>query len=122
MATASFRLTVDGDREAGVLQALSTALLSARECPGCLSCRIERDPAAGTGLRFHSRWDGECALRAFLASDVMTRLLQLLELSAEEPEVLICWGDTDAGLRSLREVRGALELSGCGCVSHGEPS
>jgi quinol monooxygenase YgiN len=126
MATASFRFTVDQDRETGVRQALAVALRAARGCPGCVDCWIERDTEAHGGLRFHSRWDDESDLRAFLASDVTTRLLQLLELSLEQPEILICWGDLEIGLRSLEEIRGAIDSRfasaetdrcGCGCES-----
>ncbi|MEJ2205866.1 MAG: S8 family serine peptidase [Gemmatimonadota bacterium] len=123
MATASFRLTVDGKHEADVLHALVIDLHSTRTLPGCVSCHVERDVDVRGSLRFHSRWDSEDHLRSFLRSDILTRVLQLLELGLEAPEVLICWGHEDAGLRSLREVRNAGSeaadgrTTGCGCES-----
>jgi quinol monooxygenase YgiN len=122
MPTASFKIRVGDKHEVEVLRALLGELRSTRARPGCLRCYVEQDVECPGGIRFHSSWDAAQHLRAFLASKELTSLLQLLELSLDTPEILICWGEEESGLRSLEAIRGTTESgsqapqsAGCGC-------
>jgi quinol monooxygenase YgiN len=126
MATASFRIRVDNRDVDEVLHALTVVVNSTRGRTGCLDCHLEKDIEHRGGLRFHSRWDNQDGMRAFIASDHVTQLLQIIELSAEKPEILICCGHESAGLHTLNEIRGDLpqaarnaenRITGCGCFS-----
>ncbi len=75
-----------------------------------------------TGIRFHSNWTDESHLREFMASEIQDHLFQFLELSLETPEILICGGASDVGLRNLQAVRGTIareheesKALTCGC-------
>lgn len=105
MATASFRIRVDPQSEHEVNRALLALLRSARNLHGCVRGHVERDVECPGGLRFHCAWKDEECLLTFLMSGIVTELLQILELSLETPETLICWEPDGAGFRHLNTVR-----------------
>jgi hypothetical protein len=107
MPAASFRFRVAREIEDEVVKALLAQRDVARGYCGCTGCHVERDVWQRGGVRFHSSWDSEVHLREFLASRAQTRILQLLELSVEEPEFLICTGTSRSALETLQEIRGA---------------
>jgi quinol monooxygenase YgiN len=89
-----------------VLEAFRAQLGSTRGQPGCLGCAVARDPERLDWIHFHSSWFDEACLRAYFASEVVTSLLQLLELSPEEPEILIRHGSASFdGMATLRAAR-----------------
>jgi hypothetical protein len=106
MAEISFRFLVDVGREDEMITAIGCLLGHTRAKRGCLGCAGVWDPERVGWLHFHSDWLDERCLRLFLASDVVTAVLQILELSPQEPEVLIRTGaELEDGMATLRTVR-----------------
>ena len=72
---------------------------------GCLSCSVEIDAEHKRGIRFRSNWESGEYMNAFLASDIVTKVLQVLELSTEKPEILINSQTAEDGLKALEAIR-----------------
>jgi quinol monooxygenase YgiN len=104
-ANVSFKLVVEPAREEGVLAAFRSQLTLVRCRPGYRASTLELDAARPGGICFSSTWESEAALRGFLSSRIMDRVLQLLELSVEQPEIHVCERSGEAGLAFIRSVR-----------------
>jgi quinol monooxygenase YgiN len=106
MVEVSFWVCFDVKLREEMLGAFRGQLGRTRTRPGSLGCAVTLEPERPKWIHFHSSWVDEEHLQAFLASSIVTRVLQLLELSAEEPEILVRTetGFVD-GLNSLQTAR-----------------
>jgi quinol monooxygenase YgiN len=118
MAKASFRIVVDTPRADDVLAVFRSQMGPTQCRSGFIGCSLERDVDRPGAIRFHTTWENQAHLRAFINSEVMDRVLQLLELSVEKPEILVCCGDEAAGLTSVLTLR---DESGAAAVQDHSP-
>lgn len=112
MAKASFKIQVDLSKEEEIFRAFKAQVGPTQIRRGCRSCSIERDSNRPGGIRFHSVWESAECLCSYLKSDIVGTVLQLLELSAEQPEILICHKTDDVSLALLQNLRHSKNPSG----------
>jgi quinol monooxygenase YgiN len=89
------------------VELLLSAVGRTEALPGCLSCRVSRDAADENRVRYEQSWDSEPAFRRHVQSDGFRFVLAAMDMSFEEPEVMV--GDLAGrcGLGYLHELRGA---------------
>jgi hypothetical protein len=64
------------------------------------------------GIGFHSTWESDLHMKMFLVSDIVTKILQVVELSDEKPEIIIAPLVDQDGLKTLRNIRIAAGAGG----------
>ena len=74
--------------------------------PGCQKCSTYRDIQRDTTFTFFQIWSSELQLRHFLRSTQYTKVLALIDLANEPPE--ICFYDTTS-CEGMEVIKGARE-------------
>ena len=111
MAEVSFRVFVGNKQVDDVVRAFKSKTAITRTRLGCLSCTVEVDAENPGGIRFSSTWETEGHMKVFLVSDIVTKILQIIELSEEEPEIHINSHVAQDGLKTLTAIRSGVEGS-----------
>ena len=105
MPNISFRIISHPDQVNDLIRAFQSQVGPTRAMLGCLACSVEQDSNNPGAIRFSSEWDSEERMKSYLLSDIVTRILQILEMSLQEPEILINAGDARNGLKRLAAIR-----------------
>jgi len=71
----------------------------------CRVCSVARDTAEEGLIRYHEEWDSESAFRRHIRSEEFLRVLVAMDMSCEEPQVLVGNLTGISGMESLRELR-----------------
>ena len=114
MAEVSFRISVIPTRVDELVRAFRAQIGPTRCQSGCLDCSVKRDEKHHGYIRFITTWKTKNHLRAFVNSEIMDRVLQLLELSTEIPDIVVRHEEETGGfasLEALREIHGHRDAS-----------
>lgn len=87
MIAASLRLVVPEKRKAEVLKTLRSLLGPTSAQAGCAGCWIYRDALDDAIYLYVEEWGSREQLERHIRSDLYRRLLALMEIAVEEPEV-----------------------------------
>ena len=88
MIIVTLQVRVLAERREEVLQILRTMLEPARVKPGCISFRSYQDIENESRLCLVEEWNSKHDLDRRIRSDDYRKLLELMEMSAEKPELL----------------------------------
>ena len=87
MITASLKLVVPQKRTAEVLKILRSLLGPTNAHPGCASCEIYRDALDDRVFLYVEEWGSREQLESHIRSDHYRRLLAVMEVASEWPEI-----------------------------------
>jgi len=87
MITASFRVKLAPRRRADVFQTLRSVQGPSSARPGCVACHVLRDAQDENVLLYVEEWGSREQLERHIRSDQYRRLLEVMELSSEPPEI-----------------------------------
>ena len=105
LAEVSFRDFVGLEQVKDVVRAFRSKTAPTLVMFGCVSCSVEIEIEQNRGIRFCSNWESGEHMNMFLVSDIVTKVLQILELSTEKPEILISSQSAEDGLKALEAIR-----------------
>jgi quinol monooxygenase YgiN len=92
-------------RRAEIVSAMRSIMLTLRAAPGFLSCHLYQEPDNGDTLCYIEEWHTREDLDRQIRSNHYTRLLALMEQSAEQPKLSLSWVTEVKGLEYLASVR-----------------
>ena len=105
MITATFRIVVYPERRDEVLKTLRPLIGPTEAEPGCISCRIHQDVDNPNVLTLVEQWDTQADLDKHIASDDFRRILAVLDLSIEPPEIRFDGIAESAGIELIESAR-----------------
>jgi quinol monooxygenase YgiN len=100
-------MNVEEERKKSVLDAFYALLGPVRAVAGCLgSCLCESVGPSGR-ICFSTQWDSRCALEEYIRSDAYRKVLHVLDLAAEAPEIRFETVSDTRGMEYVAAVRSA---------------
>ena len=87
MISASLRLVVPHKRKTEVLKTLRSLVGPTSAQPGCVSCEIYRGALDDSVYLYVEEWRSREHLERHICSDHYRRLLAVMEVAAERPEI-----------------------------------
>lgn len=105
MVRVELRIVARPERRGEMVHALRALTLPIQAAPGFLSSRILQDVGDPDALYYVEEWQTAADLDRQVRSTVYTRLLALMEVAAEPPELRLNWVTAVRGLEYLAEVR-----------------
>jgi|ERR1700756_4633312 quinol monooxygenase YgiN len=105
MIQATVTIVAHRSQRKGVLEALRSLLTPASGEEGCLRRRLSEDIETKGSFTFVEEWATSADFQRRLRSASYLRLLQIMELSAEPPEVRFLEVTTTMGMEAIHAAR-----------------
>jgi quinol monooxygenase YgiN len=105
MITFTLRLVAPPKKRNEIVDALASFVGPTQVEPGCLSCHLVQDVKDHNVMAFLEEWETQEDLDRHMSSDEYRKLLTLMDMSAQPPEVVIDTVASRAGLERIRLVR-----------------
>jgi quinol monooxygenase YgiN len=105
MIMASLRVVVPQERRNEILRTLRPLLGPTRVRQGCLDCRLYQDTEDENTYLFIQAWQSQATLESFIDSEEYRKILAVMDLAAQAPEVEFHTVSRTAGMEFVRTVR-----------------
>ncbi|MEW6368396.1 MAG: antibiotic biosynthesis monooxygenase [Acidobacteriota bacterium] len=102
----SLKLHPAPDRVDEVVRALGNLLGPTKVQPGCVECGVYQETGNPGGILYQEQWSSWKHLEAHLKSDRFARILELMEVSTDPPELTFHGIHEIRGIEYVHEVRG----------------
>jgi quinol monooxygenase YgiN len=106
MILATIRMTIPPQKRGRVSKTLKSMARETRIQPGCISSRIYRDESEEAVFMFEEVWRNQDDLDRYLRSEDYRRMLLVMEMASEPPEVKFQTISSQAGLEVVEKARG----------------
>ena len=100
----SIRMLIPPEKQNEALEILGSMTEQIQFEPGCISCRIYRDVGEERALMLEEIWTSEDDLQRHLRSEKYYKVLLVVEMAAETPEIRF---DTIAHSRGVETIEQA---------------
>lgn len=105
MVLATIRMTTSAKKFGEALRILRSVAEASRVQPGCLSSQVYRNGQEENVLLFEQLWSNETDLERHLRSDEYRRVLMVLEMATEQPEIRFDTILSSAGIETIERAR-----------------
>jgi quinol monooxygenase YgiN len=105
MILANIRMKVSPQKRGEVLRILRSTAEGNRILPGCLSCRIYEDLQEVNVIMFEELWRSKEELEQHLRSDDYRKILLLMEMALQHPEVRFNNVSSSSGMETIEKAR-----------------
>ncbi len=105
MVLATIRMAFSPKKIGEALRILRSMAGQSRVQPGCLSCQVYRNGQEDNVLMFEQLWSNEADLESYLRSDDYQKVLLLLEMAMQEPEIRFDTIKSSTGIETIQRVR-----------------
>jgi quinol monooxygenase YgiN len=105
MIHASIRMMVSPQKRSEVLRILRSTAEGGRVLSGCLNCRIYEDVQEDNVIMFEELWKSEEELEQHLRSDEYRKLLLIMEMALQQPEVRFDRVSSSSGIETIEKAR-----------------
>ncbi len=106
MVTATFRIVVYPERLDDVLRTVRPLISRMADQPGCMGLKIYQDIDNANAVTLVEEWSSEVDVKKHIASDDFRKILAVLDLSREPPEVKFETVSSTGGMEFIEAVRG----------------
>ena len=106
MITASLKINVPAEKHKDALQTVRSILGWTRAQPGCLSMVFYQDTNAPDTMMLFEEWEDWGSLESHIRSDSYRSILELMELSSEQPEIKFNTISSTKGIEAIEKLRG----------------
>ncbi len=106
MILATVRMTVPPQRRSQVSKTLKSMVRETKIEPGCISSRLYHDENEEDVLVCEQVWKSQADLDRYLRSEDYRRMLLLMELADEPPEIKFQTISETAGMEVVEKARG----------------
>jgi quinol monooxygenase YgiN len=106
MVRAAIRMMIPSRKRDEVMEILSSIAERARFEPGCISCRLYQGVGVKNLIMLEEFWRDEKALERHLQSEDYRKILLVVEMALETPEVRFDAISQSTGLRPSRRQEG----------------
>jgi quinol monooxygenase YgiN len=105
MILASIRMMISPRKREELLRSLRSTAEGTRLLPGCLSCRIYEDVQEDNVIMVEEMWRSEEELEQHLRSDDYRKVLLIMEMSLQHPEVRFNRISSASGIETIEKAR-----------------
>ncbi len=106
MITSFLKINVSHGKKKDAIQTVHSILGWTRVQPGCISMAFYEDfDQPGTVMIFEE-WENWASLEKHIQSDTYRAILELMELSSEQPEIKFCSVADTKGMELIERLRG----------------
>lgn len=107
MIAASLKINVPVEKYRDALQTVRSILGWTCAQPGCISMVFYQDTSAPEIMMLFEEWKDWESLENHIRSDTYRNILELMELSSEQPEVKFSKISSTKGMELIEKLRGA---------------
>ena len=112
MVHGTIRMLIPTKRRSEVLEILSSVAERCRFEPGCISCRVYRGVEVEQVVMLEELWRNEEDLERHLRSDEYRKVLLIVEMALEPPEIRFDVLSQSTGFETIEKARGSPKNSG----------
>jgi quinol monooxygenase YgiN len=105
MVLANIRMKISPQRRDEALRILRSTAEGNRIQPGCLSCRIYEDLQEDNVILIEEFWRSEEELDQHLRSEEYRKLLLIMEMAIQQPEVRFSCVSNATGIETIEKAR-----------------
>jgi quinol monooxygenase YgiN len=105
MIQATIRMLIPSKRRGEVMEILGSIAGRCRFEPGCMGCRVYQDAEEKQVIMLEELWRDEESLKHHLRSDEYRRVLLVVEMAQEYPEIRFNTISYSAGLEAIEKAR-----------------
>jgi len=105
MMIATIKIILPNKRRKEILEALCRFKQSAEISYGCIRCQITRDVDKQNIITYSEEWQSREDLERHIGSQKYWQLLEIIELSAQAPEIKFYTISKTEGLEAVEAVR-----------------
>ena len=105
MVLATIRLMIPPQKRDEALKILKSAAVQCGVTPSCLSCHVYADLQEANVLMFEERWRSQEDLERHLRSDEYYRVLLVVEMALEQPDIRFETISGSTGIETVEEAR-----------------
>ena len=106
MILATLRMVMPAQRRSEVLKTLKSMSWETRIQPGCLSSRLYHDVDEESAFMVEEVWSNQDHLDRYLRSEDYRRMLLVMEMAGEPPEIKFQTISNQAGIEVVEKARG----------------
>ena len=111
MIRSTVRLLIPLSRQSEAIEILNSVSMQARLNPGCSITRLYRDVEDERALLFEELWDNEKSIVRHLASNIYRRVLLVIEMAEEFPEIRFDTITDTSGIEAIKKARKQVQHS-----------
>ena len=105
MITAHIKITVPFERQKSAVETVSSMLGWTSAQPGCISIAFYQDTNNPDFMMLLQEWEDWESLEKYISSDSYRNILELMELSSEQPEIKFNSVADSKGLELIEKLR-----------------
>jgi quinol monooxygenase YgiN len=105
MVRSTIRMLIPLNRQSEALDILGTINEQTRFEPGCVSYRIYRGVEDGREILVEELWESDEDVRRHLRSDKYRRVLLVIEMAEESPEIRFDTISGSSGVETIEQAR-----------------
>ena len=106
MITASLKINVPAEKHRDALQTVRSILGWTRAQPGCISMEFYQDTNDPDSMILLEEWKDWNSLERHIRSESYRNILELMELSSEQPEIKLSTVASTKGMEVIEKLRG----------------
>ena len=108
MVLATIRMMIPPKKHGEALRILKSIAEQNRVQRGCLSCRIYKDAEEDSVFMFEEMWRSEEDLKCHLRSNEYSKLLHVIEMSLQNPEIRFNTVKGQSGIETIEKARSSI--------------
>jgi quinol monooxygenase YgiN len=109
MVRSTIRMLIPVKKQSEALEILGSMTEQIQFEPGCISCRLYRDVHEERALMLEEIWTSEKDLQRHLQSDKYRKVLLVVEMAAEPPDIRFDTIAHSSGVETIEKARNQTE-------------
>ncbi len=105
MVRSTIRMLIPLEKQSEALEILGSMIEQTQFEPGCVSCRIYRGVEDARAIMLEELWMSEEDVQHHLRSDKYHKILLVVEMAAEPPEIRFDTITHSAGVETIEQAR-----------------
>ena len=105
MVHSTIRMLIPHEKQGEALEILGSMIEQTQFEQGCVSCRLYRDVEDARVIMFEELWASDEDVQRHLQSDKYHRVLLVVEMAAEPPEIRFDTIDHSTGVETIEQAR-----------------
>ena len=105
MLQSILRIIVFPEKRKASLELMDSLIGPMNIIPGCIHYRMYQDLENENRLAIEQKWESEAALHRFIRSNIYLKILELIELSSQPPEILFNTISNIGGIEVVEALR-----------------
>ena len=105
MVHSTIRMLIPHEKQGEALEILGSMIEQTQCEPGCVSCRLYRGVEDARAIMFEELWLSEEDVKRHLQSDKYRKILLVVEMAEEPPEIRFDAIDHSTGVERIEQAR-----------------